>query len=137
MINTFIENIFEKELNKVEYKINIEEMRKGLENITDPFQQYTEIKKRLIKKLRSSIYKPTENNTLLLYLYTDESTPYYIMQRGKITLVIKHDDVKNLFGLTEPQFAEEMAYIQIWGSIIKDAYKAITNLNYNVNTKSI
>lgn len=132
-----IERIFEEGLNKVEYKINIEEIRKGLENITDPFQQYTEIKKRLIKKLRSSIYKPTENNILLLYLYTDKPTPYYIMQRGKITLVITHDDMKNLFGLTEPQFAEEMTYIQIWGKIIKDAYKAITNLNYNINTKSI
>lgn len=137
MINTIIERILEEELNKVEYKINIEELRKGLENMEDSFQLYTEIKKRLIKKLRSSIYKPTENNTLKLCLYTDKPTPYYIMQRGKITLVITQDDMKNLFGLTEPNFAAEMAYIQIWGKIIKDAYKTITNLNYNINTKSI
>ena len=59
------------------------------------------------------------------------------MQRGKIRLRISKDDTKNLFSLSEPKFAEAMFYLEFWGTIIKDCYKAITNLEYEIKIETI
>lgn len=132
-----IERIFEEELNKMEFKLKVSKLKEGLSPTTDILVQMATIKKRLIKRLRDGIYRPAENNTLVLYLNDERETPCFLMQRGKIKLRISKDDARNLFSLTEPKFAETMYYLQVWGSIIKDCYKAITNLEYEIKIESV
>lgn len=132
-----IERIFEEELNKMEFKLEVSTLTEGMSPDTDVGIQMATIKKRLIKRIRNGIYKPVENNTLVLYLYDEQETPCYLMQRGKIRLRLSKDDARNFFSLTEPKFAEAMFYLQVWGTIIKDCYKAITNLEYEIKIESI
>ena len=121
----------------MEFKLKVSKLKEGLSPTTDPRLQMATIKKRLIKRIRNAIYKPTENNTLILYLNDERETPCYLMQRGKIKLRISKDDTRNLFSQSEPKFEEIMYYLQVWGTIIKDCYKAITNLEYEIKIESI
>ena len=69
----------------MEFKLKVSTLKEGLSPTTDPRIQMATIKKRLIKRIRNGIYKPVENNTLVLYLYDEQETPSYAKRKDKIT----------------------------------------------------
>ena len=114
------------------YEMTYEEIMDKMLSRFDVYEVYEKAKEVLKAKIKKTIIKSNENNELILKL------PYctYKMQTGKITMLMKHEELSKAFSKSEQEFEEITNTITSWGKMIQSIYDELIHINLSINIET-
>lgn len=120
-----------KSMGKI-YEMTYEEIMDNMLSRMDVYEVYEKAKEVLKKKIKTLIIRSNENNELILKL------PYctYKMQTGKITMIMKHEELSKAFSKSEQEFEEITSTITSWGKMIQSIYDELIHINLAINIET-
>lgn len=114
------------------YEMTYEEIMDNMLSRMDVYEVYEKAKEVLKKKIKTLIIRSNENNELILKL------PYctYKMQTGKITMLMKHEELSKAFSKSEQEFEDITSTITSWGKMIQSIYDELIHINLAINIET-